>query len=47
MQELFMSLGCDVCASVVNGYKAPNTPPNDTTKIRLSKNNSRDVNVIL
>jgi hypothetical protein len=47
MQEFFMSLGYDVWDSVVNGYKAPNTPPTDTTEIRLSNNNSRAINVIL
>jgi hypothetical protein len=42
-----MSLRYDVWASIVNGYKAPNTPPTDMTEIRLSNNNSRARNAIL
>jgi hypothetical protein len=47
MQAFFIPLGYDVWASVVNGYKDPNTPPTDTTEIRLNNNNSRARNAIL
>jgi hypothetical protein len=42
-----MSLRYDVWDSIVNGYKYLNTPPIDTTEMRLSNNNFRARNVIL
>ena len=47
MQAFFMSLRYDVWDSVVNGYKAPNTPPADTIEIRHINNNSMEKNAIL
>jgi hypothetical protein len=47
MRIHFMSPGFDVWSAVENGYKAPTTPPIDTTGKRLSDNNSKAVGAIL
>jgi hypothetical protein len=44
MQAFFY--GYDVWASIINGYKSPDTPT-DTTKISLSNNNFNAKNGIL
>jgi hypothetical protein len=44
---MYRHIGFDVWRAVVDGYKAPATPPTDKDGKKLEDNDSRDKNVIL
>jgi hypothetical protein len=46
MKTYIQAQGFDVWRSVVDGYKAPTTPPTDRDGKKLEENDSRDRNAI-